>query len=90
MVPGVDAWDTASVTFNAPSLGFQQAGLVPFRLTVKDASGAASSATCYVFIHDITAPIISGAQDLDVEATSAAGAMANLRLDGARCRRRRL
>ena len=36
MVPGMDAWDTASVTFNAPSLGFQQAGLVPFVLTVKD------------------------------------------------------
>ncbi|HEY5782146.1 MAG TPA: HYR domain-containing protein [Lysobacter sp.] len=80
IVPGVDAWDTASVTFNAPSLGFQQAGLVPFVLTVKDASGAASSATCYVFIHDITAPVISGAQDLNVEATSAAGAVATYAL----------
>lgn len=75
IVPGVATWDTASVTFNAPSLGFHQTGLVPFVLTVTDGSGAASSATCYVFIHDVTPPLITGAQDLDIEATSADGAM---------------
>lgn len=73
-VTGIESWNTATKTFHAPQLGFQQSGLVPFKLTVTDQSGAKSSADCSIFIHDITRPVITAPADIVAEATSAAGA----------------
>jgi hypothetical protein len=73
-VAGIESWNTATKTFHAPQLGFQQSGIVPFKLTVTDQSGAKSSADCSVFIHDITRPVISAPANIVAEATSAAGA----------------
>ena len=75
-VPGVATWNTAIVTFNAPQLGFEQSGLVPFKLTVTDYSGAKATADCSIFIHDITQPVISvpAGGTVVAEATSSAGA----------------
>jgi len=73
-VAGIESWNAATTTFHAPQLGFQQSGLVPFKLTVTDQSGARSSADCSVFIHDITKPVITAPSDIVAEATSAAGA----------------
>jgi len=73
-VVGLATFTAASVNFAAPSLGFQQVGLVPFQLTVTDASGASSAAQCSVFIHDVTAPVIANTSDLVAEADSALGA----------------
>lgn len=68
------AWDTASVTFDAPLLGYQQVGNVPFRLTVTDASGASDSKDCTVMVKDVTRPLIDVPLDITAEATSASGA----------------
>lgn len=73
-VPDVGNWNTSQVTFNVPSLGYGQDGLVPFTLTVTDHSGAKSTASCALFIHDITVPVISTPSAVTAEATSAAGA----------------
>jgi len=73
-VPGVAGWNTPVVTFNAPQLGFEQDGYIPFKLTVTDHSGAKSTAQCAIFIHDITKPVISVPADIQAEATSSVGA----------------
>lgn len=72
-VAGIESWNAATTTFHAPLLGYQQSGIVPFKLTVTDLSGAKSSADCSIFIHDITRPLINVPVDLVAEATSAAG-----------------
>ncbi|GAB3348564.1 hypothetical protein GCM10027430_09530 [Lysobacter tyrosinilyticus] len=72
-VAGIDTWNTATKTFNAPQLGFQQSGVVPFKLTVTDYSGAKSSADCSIFIHDVTKPVITTPANIVAEASSAAG-----------------
>ena len=74
-VPTGVVWNTAAVTFNAPSLGYSQTGLVPFRFTVTDASGASASQVCSIIIRDITAPTIAGVHDILAEATSPTGAV---------------
>ena len=63
-----------TVGFTAPTLGTGDLGGVVFRLHVADRTGAYSEATCGVFIRDVTAPVIAGAGDRIVEATSPAGA----------------
>ena len=73
-VPDVGNWNTSQVTFNVPSLGYGQDGLVPFTLTVTDHGGAKSTASCALFIHDITVPVITTPLAVTAEATSAAGA----------------
>lgn len=73
-VSGVGSWNTATTAFTVPSLGFGLTGLVPFKLTVTDRSGAKSSANCAIFINDVTPPLISAPDDIVAEATSAAGA----------------
>jgi hypothetical protein len=49
---------------------------VQFGLTVTDPASASNSALCTVFIHDVTAPVLSGAANQTLEATSASGAVA--------------
>lgn len=66
----------SSVSFPAPSLGLGQPGNVQFGLTVTDAGNSSNSKTCTIFIKDITAPVLSGAADQSLQATSAAGAVA--------------
>ncbi|HEV8693954.1 MAG TPA: HYR domain-containing protein, partial [Lysobacter sp.] len=83
VITGIETWNAGTATFHAPQLGFVQSGLVPFQLTVTDGSGAQSSAECSVFIHDITPPLISGATDIEAEATSAAGAAVSFALTAA-------
>lgn len=73
-VPDVATWTAPSVTFAAPPLGFQESGLIPFQLTVTDHQGAKSTATCSVFVHDVTRPQIAVPADIVAEASSAAGA----------------
>jgi hypothetical protein len=65
---------TASITFTAPQLGYQNTGFLPFRLVVTDSGGLQSSRECTVQVRDVTAPVISGATAFSVEATSATGA----------------
>ncbi|GAB3362909.1 hypothetical protein GCM10027431_01540 [Lysobacter rhizosphaerae] len=72
-VPGVGDWNTATVAFTVPQLGLQQTGLIPFKLTVTDHNNAKSSATCSIFIHDISKPIISVPASFIAEADSPLG-----------------
>ncbi|WP_457095391.1 HYR domain-containing protein [Lysobacter sp. P5_B9] len=74
-VPGVGDWNTPIVTFVVPHLSLQESGLIPFKLTVTDHNNAKSSATCSIFIHDVTGPIISVPSDFIAEADSATGAI---------------
>lgn len=73
-VPDVGTWITSVAEFDAPSLGYGDSGLVPFKLTVTDRNGLRSSAQCSVFIHDVTKPIITTPSNVVAEATSPAGA----------------
>ena len=66
----------SSVSFPAPALGLGQPGNVQFGLTVTDPANASNSKTCTLFIHDVTNPVIAGAANQTLEATSAAGAVA--------------
>lgn len=77
--PNVDlsAYSTASISFTAPSLGTGQLGEVRFKLTVTDGAGQQSSEQCTLLINDVTAPVLSGAVDQEIEATSSAGAVAS-------------
>jgi hypothetical protein len=75
-IADVASWTTDTATFQAPNLGEGQDGMVPIRLTVRDRSGAESSADCAVFIHDVTAPVITvpSGDPVTAEATSPTGA----------------
>ena len=69
----------SSISFTAPNLGYQQTGLVALGLTVTDnqnASNSTADIACSFFIHDVTAPVLSGNVDMTKEATSPAGAVA--------------
>jgi hypothetical protein len=72
----VSGLTTPSITVAAPVLGLGQTGFVPFRLTVTDVAGQSSQTECTVQVMDVTKPVLSGASDLTVEATSAGGAVA--------------
>jgi hypothetical protein len=72
---GITVLSDSVVTFVAPKLGYHETGELAFRLTVADGSDVKSSDTCTVLIRDITPPVITGATDKTVEATSAAGAI---------------
>ena len=62
------------VTFIAPTLGTGDLGDVYFELTVADKTTAFDTATCGVFINDVTAPVFGNDEDRIVEATSPDGA----------------
>ncbi|BCT91812.1 hypothetical protein LYSHEL_08360 [Lysobacter helvus] len=65
---------TPSITFSVPHLGYNQLGGMTLTLTVKDAANATTSASCGLFIKDVTAPVIAVPADITAEATSSAGA----------------
>jgi hypothetical protein len=69
----VDTWTGATATFNAPALGYHQTGEIGFTLFVTDNSGVEASKDCDLFIHDVTAPIVS-TFDVTADADSSAGA----------------
>jgi large repetitive protein len=71
----VGSLTTPVVQFAAPALGYQQIGSLPFTLTVTDTYGDASLASCSVFIHDVTMPVISVPADITAEAQGASGAV---------------
>lgn len=73
VVDGVESWSTATANFDAPALGFQQAGGIGFTLFVQDTSGVEGSQDCDIFIRDVTSPAISVA-DITADADDAAGA----------------
>jgi hypothetical protein len=81
--PNIDVgtYTTSSISFTAPVLGLGQDGFVPFRLVVTDFAGQSSQDECIVQIRDRTKPVLSGAADRTVEATSAAGASVNFTVD---------
>lgn len=69
-----------SISFTAPGLGYLASGMVAFGLTVTDdgaSSDSTSDAECTFFINDVTAPVLSGAVDIEEEATSPSGATAS-------------
>jgi hypothetical protein len=74
-VVDVDTWTGSTTTFDAPTLGYHQTGEIGFTLFVTDGSGAEASKDCDIFIHDVTAPIVS-ASDVSADADSATGANA--------------
>jgi hypothetical protein len=71
---GDETGSTVDVT--APVLSYQQDGFITVQLTVTDVAGQSAQDDCVVQILDITPPVISGADDQTVEATSPAGAIA--------------
>jgi hypothetical protein len=73
VVAGVGDWTTSRATFDAPALGYLQTGEIGFTLFATDNSGAEASKDCDIFIHDVTAPIVS-VSDMSADADSAAGA----------------
>jgi hypothetical protein len=66
---------TSSITFDVPSLGVHQLGVMTVTLTVTDNLGAMKSATCGLVIKDVTAPAIDVPADILAEAQGASGAV---------------
>ncbi|KGQ20841.1 Hyalin [Lysobacter dokdonensis DS-58] len=71
---GIGALTTASITFTAPQLGYNQLGGMTVTATVTDGSGVSASAACGLFINDRTAPVLVVPVDKLEEATSPVGA----------------
>ena len=65
---GIAALTTPSISFNAPSLGYNQLGSISLKLTVTDNIGAKSDTVCSVWIKDVTPPVISVPAHQTVEA----------------------
>jgi hypothetical protein len=65
--------DTA--TFDAPALSTGESGTVTFKVVVTDFAGQSDEASCTFLINDVTAPVLDGLFDREVEATSPAGAI---------------
>jgi hypothetical protein len=61
------------ISFTVPQLT-SQLNTMKFKLIVTDKGGLQSSAECDVTVLDVTPPVISGADDITAEATSASGA----------------
>ncbi|NUS61397.1 MAG: HYR domain-containing protein, partial [Lysobacter sp.] len=80
--PNIDVGNEtgASVTFNAPVLSTGEVGNIEFELTVTDSGNLSTTATCGIFIEDVTAPVFSGDEDRTEEATGPGGA--NVFYDG--------
>lgn len=70
---GIGALTSPSISFDAPSLGYQQLGGFRVLLTVTDNLGAQDTADCGVYINDITPPAIEVPVDITAEAGSSAG-----------------
>jgi hypothetical protein len=77
----VSSYTASSISFPAPVLGIGQEGFVPFRLVVTDFAGQTSQAECTVQIKDVTKPLLTGATDRTVQATSASGATVSYTVD---------
>jgi len=69
---GVDV-SGQTITFTAPDRT-SPLDTMYFTLTVTDAGGLSSSASCSVRVHDVTPPTFSGAEDKTAEATAPSGA----------------